>query len=39
MTGAGHSSPAGMIQLLVLGDARMAQALVITSPPWASRAS
>ena len=28
MTGAGHSSPAGMIQLLVLGDARMAQALV-----------
>lgn len=28
MTGGGHSSPAGMIQLLVLGDARMAQALV-----------
>ncbi len=28
MTGTGHSSPAGMIQLLVLGDARMAQALV-----------
>ena len=28
MTGAGHTSPAGMIQLLVLGDARMAQALV-----------
>lgn len=28
MTEAGNSSPAGMIQLLVLGDARMAQALV-----------
>ena len=28
MTGTGHSSPAGMIQLLVLADARMAQALV-----------